>query len=543
MSSATPDNRQLPHLPVGVFRGALAALFVVSVLACDRIPTDEARSSPNLASRAPSALQFASVETYDDALARLADRLPGFGGMFLDSAGGLVVWLTDPRKIDDAKPALREFFAERAAGNVAVASERMRQVDRMRAVAARYNFRQLHTWYAMIRNTVLPLPGVTVGDIDERRNLIMVGVKDSLSRAAAAEALESVAIPLDAIVVELFAPFEPDVTLRDRVRPVIGGVQIVWSGDSLCTLGYNVTHLFPGGQQDSDWYFVTAAHCTSVSWDVTGHSMGQPSPNTVIGYEVADPARFTNAQDPRCPVGQQCRYSDAALFRYSMYSGTHGVVAWPPVGSLVITDTKLIDAEAEPMPGMTAHKIGRTTGHTTGLVWYDCVDVNRGDVYLLCQGIATYGSDPGDSGSPVVFQNYDGTIWAYGVHWGRQTPGSPYRAFSSTYHWRQELGNALGGTLHTQASWAPPPGVSIEGHSYLPPGLACTWQATGSGGVPPYTYSWSGLLSGGGSQITGVVWDSGWLTVTVTDRAGHVGEDSFYITIDPNAPAPPDCQE
>lgn len=79
---------------------------------------------------------------------------------------------------------------------------------------------------------------------------------------------------------------------------------------------------------------------------------------------------------------------------------------------------------------------------------------------------------------------------------------------------------------------------------YLPPGVACTWTANASGGVPPYTsYVWSGVLSGGGSQITGPVWESGWLYVTVTDRAGHPGESSFYIRVDPNAPTPPGCWE
>lgn len=50
-----------------------------------------------------------------------------------------------------------------------------------------------------------------------------------------------------------------------------------------------------------------------------------------------------------------------------------------------------------------------------------------------------------------------------------------------------------------------------------------TWQAQISGGVAPYSYSWSGILYGSGSSVSGSLSTSGDLTLNVTDATGaHV---------------------
>ena len=58
---------------------------------------------------------------------------------------------------------------------------------------------------------------------------------------------------------------------------------------------------------------------------------------------------------------------------------------------------------------------------------------------------------------------------------------------------------------------------------------SCTWQAFGSGGTGNYSYQWSGILSGLGSSISGVV-SSSTLYVTVTDGSGQASNQmSVYV--------------
>lgn len=520
---------------------SVAAL--VSLVACDRGPTEPARNSALAISTAPGS----AFKTYDDELVDLAERLPGFGGVYFDSTGQLAVRLKDINRLEEARLKLREFFLAQSAGSAALADRRIGQLGDLKAVPATYDFVELRSWYRTLRDPILALDLVTMSDIDERRNRIFIGVADSLGLEMVETALQQVRAPREAIIVDIFPRFQAEASLQGLIRPVVAGVQVVWYGTFWCTVGYTVTRLLAGGGQDSDWYFVTNSHCTSAPWQMNGHSMGQPTANDVIKTEVADPQLFNSSADPNCPSGRQCRYCDAALVKYSTSAWTHGVIAWPAEsGSLEFFETVLVSGEASPLAGDVVYKVGRTTGRSAGWAQNACADVSHPTgAWLICQGIAQYTSDQGDSGSPV-FTLVPGGAIAYGVHWGTvdEGPWLNWRAFSPTPNWQSELGSSLGGTLHVTANWAPPPAVSINGYSYLPPGASCTWTADASGGVPPYTsYEWSGLLSGSGHQITGVVWESGLLRLTVTDRAGHTGESYLWITIDPGAPAPPDCWE
>ena len=47
----------------------------------------------------------------------------------------------------------------------------------------------------------------------------------------------------------------------------------------------------------------------------------------------------------------------------------------------------------------------------------------------------------------------------------------------------------------------------------------CMWYAQVSGGTPPYTYQWSGVLTGTYSSVGGSVWSSGWLYLMVRDAS------------------------
>ena len=71
--------------------------------------------------------------------------------------------------------------------------------------------------------------------------------------------------------------------------------------------------------------------------------------------------------------------------------------------------------------------------------------------------------------------------------------------------------------------------ATISGPQYLYPSTVCTWWGGGNSGNPPYTYSWSGRLSGTSNSVTGGFSRSGDLFLTVTDSRGRVASAQFYI--------------
>lgn len=421
---------------------------------------------------------------------------------------------------------------------------RQEKLDEMISHLAMYDFRQLHTWYAEARAKILSQDGVTFGDIDEIQNRIVIGVMDSDAMARVQAALTTLAAPDDAVLVKSGvrpARLDRATSLRGIVRPVVAGVQINRGvGEpGACTLGYNVAH-----PQDSYWYFTTAAHCTGAGiGNVSGDTFGQPDINSPIAFDVADPPVFTPAQDSRCP-SHTCRYSDVALLRYTTGNWKHGHVAWPNTGSINFTTTRGINAAADPTMYMLVHMVGRTSGHTGGLVIGVCVDRFVADgVWRLCSGMADYVSDPGDSGAPVVTDVLN-IVTARGSHWGSDLGPEPTNKYFSMHsQWDSEMRQDFGGSFDVTLAGSPAPFVNISGHNLIPPDLACTWTASATGGVPPYSFVWSGVLSGGGGSIEGILFSSGTLNVKVTDAVGHTDTDSFFITVQDGAPAPPDCFE
>lgn len=114
-------------------------------------------------------------------------------------------------------------------------------------------------------------------------------------------------------------------------------------------------------------------------------------------------------------------------------------------------------------------------------------------------------------------------------------PGSPPTGYSvSANHspdfddvrqlWRTHLFNKT--TLYDPLS------VDIVGPSEVPEDSECVWQAFAEGGKEPYSYSWSGVLTGTGQNIWGVVGSDGWLNVTVTDDLSSQAGSSFFVNVD-----------
>ena len=360
--------------------------------------------------------------------AQLARSIKGFGGLFLDRDGVPTVYLTDPRQRGDAERALTAFAREQG---VAPSGIRVLRGD--------FDYLQLDEWFKAATQAALPLDGALFTDLDEANNRVLIGVENAAAIGRVQAALQAVNIPSAATSIEVREPIIPVVTLQEKVRPIVAGVQIHF-GRYLCTLGFNAKD----GTEDS---FITASHCTNRQGGVEGTVYYQPLSsvdNTVIGTEVEDPLYFKGGV---CPRGRKCRYSDAARVKYSsgFTSFTLGSIAKTSAannGSLTITGSFSITGQntsGNYVVGSTLSKVGRTTGWTSGSISNTCVDtgVQGSNIVLLCQTWVTAGVGAGDSGSDV----FSGTssVTLEGILWGSSGRGTQF-IFSPFANIQQELG-------------------------------------------------------------------------------------------------------
>lgn len=299
---------------------------------------------------------------------------------------------------------------------------------------------------------MMALPQTVFGHFDDDAGQFVFGVEHAGVARGIQTAMTRRGIPASSYRVRVTEPIRFMSNLRDAHATRIGGLQIHFS-NYLCTLGFNVDHA--GGRS-----FVTNSHCTAQQGSIDGVAYYQPSSSvdgTPIAFEVDDPAY---GKLPGCSRGKKCRYSDAARALYQT-----GVLTAPQIakttgensGSLVTAGEFAIAAADETTTnfsnGLTVHKVGRTTGWTSGDVVESCstVNVSGSNIQLLCQTLventqaAIVGS--GDSGSPV-FTESGGNATLIGILWGGG--GSSLFVFSPLKNIQDELGAMdplLGGDL------------------------------------------------------------------------------------------------
>jgi hypothetical protein len=310
---------------------------------------------------------------------------------------------------------------------------------------ADYDWASLERWQGRASEQALAMRGAVWVDADEARNRVTIGVERGMPAAQVRSAVARLGVPSAAVVVEEAEPVRLAATLRDRVRPVVGALQINFDpdpgtpGSFLCTLGFNATR---NGQRS----FITNSHCTNIQGGNQSTPYWQPTQGvspTQIATEVADPAYTTGGVG--CPSGRRCRRSDAARARYaSGTASTLGRIARTSGannGSITITGNFTITAEGSAIAGQQVHKIGRTTGWTRGAVIGTCVNTNLSgsDITQLCQTWVSAGVDAGDSGSPVFRRQGTGSnVTLVGILWGGS--GTTIYVFSPISNIETELG-------------------------------------------------------------------------------------------------------
>ncbi|MFL5402976.1 MAG: hypothetical protein ACJ8BF_09185 [Gemmatimonadales bacterium] len=376
--------------------------------------------APSTPPEAPS-LQQGIQGTADDPVS-LGRTIPGFGGFYLDGRGNPVVYLKRSADRSNAERALDPFL--RSHGFVA---------SQLRVLPAQYGWADLESWFGKASPQVLAAGAIFV-DADEASNRVRIGVE----RGAAARIRGIVArlgIPAGAAIVEEVEPIRFASTLRNKVRPVVGGLQINFPG-FLCTLGFNAIR---NGQNS----FITNSHCTNKRGGTEGTPYWQPTQTAApaqIGTEVSDPAYFKNNG---CPPGWQCRFSDAARAAYAagipFSLGKLARTTGPNNSSITINGSFSITGEGSASVGQTVNKVGRTTGWTQGKVTQTCVNVSvtGANIGLFCQNIVSARLGAGDSGSPVFKGSSNVTL--AGILWGGNSSGTLY-VYSPITNIERELG-------------------------------------------------------------------------------------------------------
>ena len=277
------------------------------------------------------------------------------------------------------------------------------------------------------------LAGVVYTDADETRGRFVVGVVDRDVEPLARARARAAGVPFQLVDIVETQPIVQVTTLQDKVRPVVGGLQIRFS-QYLCSLSFNAVRNGVSG-------FVTASHCSDIQGAADGTQYYQPlnqMTNEHIGQEIADPGFF------RCARGRKCRYSDANFSQADAGVVTLGGIAkttGPNNGSLDIGGQFTITGEESGVAEQTVNKVGRTTGWTQGKVTNTCVNtgVSGTNIVLLCQNFVDAGVGAGDSGSPVFRIDSGDNVKLQGTLWGGNTSGTMF-VYSPIGNIEQELG-------------------------------------------------------------------------------------------------------
>jgi hypothetical protein len=387
------------------------------------------------------------LQTLDDQFSAVAKIVPEFGGMYFGKNATLEVYLTDVNraKTTAVRRAIADVFGAGAIPK-----------NGIHAMRARFAFAQLRKWYRTMTAVVLRTPGVTMTDIDEAHNRLLIGLERDSVRTEVLAQLAKTRIPAEAVAFEVTTRVVP-VThkLQDRKRPVEGGYQIQRSGGGTCSLGFNAYRSTNIGG------FVTASHCTPSPWAVDGSTWYQNvvTPTNLIGNETVDPPGFM------CPLqypGLICRWSDTAFVNYA--SGTQwglGLIGRTTAittnwltPNIAIDHSKpsfhIIAPPSQPfLVGLTLDKVGRTSGWSQGVINNTCVDYQWSplpNAELLCQYVVHCPNNgcavEGDSGSPVfrITNLNQGYAELYGVLWARYFGSHVWFIFSPITGVQADLG-------------------------------------------------------------------------------------------------------
>ncbi len=323
----------------------------------------------------------------------------------------------------------------------------------MTPTVAMYGFIDVLAWREALAAAA---SGLTLYDADERKGVVYVEVASIGDVQRIREKAASLGIPSDAIEIEVAPKYESQVDIRYYGPYLEAGYAIAMQWGH-CTHGFMA---FRGSLPGDVGGFVTNSHCTNASQitgGVNGANFYQGNgsygiSSRYLGIEIVDPAFSnlgrptggeTNLGPPIGGGGRPWRYSDAAFVDYDLsnnntsalfgqiakteYSGTNSPGSFNRINAFQIDS----DAASYQQPmGMIVHRVGRTSGWTTGPITRTCFTVpldftnpynSNAGKDLRCQYEVRAYSDSGDSGSPVFFPTGTNSARLQGLAWGGRT--------------------------------------------------------------------------------------------------------------------------
>lgn len=478
----------------------------------------------------------------NDEFAAIANAESTFAGFYLAADQAPVVLLTDTTRLDAAL----------SAGLSRSLSGRGISASAIRIRVAAYSFGALKRWYEVegIEQEI----GSVESSIDVVNNRLRFRVTSFTARENALRTIAGLGIPMQAVQIEVGPPVQLAGTVRDRIRPLMGGILThlykhnLSPTDTACTLGFLLKNA-------NGTFFMSASHCSD-SMYAFGTRPDSTWQNTMassnyIGVKYQDPP-FTSSCSPH---SSPCRYSDAALWqRNTGDSSDVGSIARTTYSdsiTLAANPFTISDSAGwsggtyySPGVGQTVWKTGEKTGMTGGTVLDNCVTVTpSGSPTLICIVKVNAHVDNGDSGGPVY--QWDGsssTVKLWGIVQGKR--GSDTMFFSPMENINADFLVAGYGRVGRYL----PPGPALSGGSITGPTLVgqtyCTWTGSASNGTPPFVYSWSVYGEGdenplqvdtttSGSDVFGynnLFSSSFTVSLTVTDYYGDEVDPSLGVS-------------
>jgi len=486
---------------------AMACFAFVSLFTgCDRTLDTVA---PNKAQMSPAELDIASqdvlpgrVRPEEAHFAELSKSVPSSAGYYLDRDGVVTVAVRDSSHFASVRAAFRraapQYLAQAKGGQVRIA-----KVD--------FSFGQLAKWRDLVFDRVFSqIAGVVSLDLDEVANRVVIGVDGGQGRdlqERVAKAVKDLGIPAEAAIVRVESAVNwtannltgsPSTILSVphlQTGPwasLVGGIQIDMAATdpdgpsggagAPCSVGFTAWYTPVSGP--SYRAIVSASHCTAQwgAFNGTAFSLG----GVLAGLESYDAPSYS------CGV-HNCRASDAALFQINTTTPYElGLIARTMGPSSLLQDTQnpwfIVRGTTSLLAGASYSKMGRTSGWTSGVVMYTCVDHQFGGALgstvnakvARCQDSGTALSSGGDSGGSVFAQvgAYDAlllgttvgnkTIFHSTVHvWSPFTriasdiPGTLTVSRPSTLASPGIVGTTTGaGSSYAYLSWPAVPGAS-----------------------------------------------------------------------------------
>ncbi len=324
----------------------------------------------------------------------IEQKLPGFGGAFVDNSGKFNIYVTDPSKVpNDVQTILTGYIDQR---------------HLEKGVVIQKGTQPWHQWaqWESIANKLFDQKdlGVTEVGIDDKKELLLIGVEklDSATNESVNTFLAENQIPQNMVELVQTGKTIP-LTSGLTLNPIRGAAEIGVVGwnvsPPVCTTGFIVK------DSSGNYRGLTAGHCmASANWNNGQQQYDQPNNGRYIGNQISGTLKET--------------YSDSILFTTGETGGFGKIYEYGQGTTISITGA----ATGGQFVGDTVCFSGTATNNTV-CNQVTQVGINKPDpglgVTLKSQNQAGFFATNGDSGSPVW--NPNGGVTAYGIVWGVDT--------------------------------------------------------------------------------------------------------------------------